>query len=432
VNAPTFAIRTERLGKKYRIGGEREPYRTLRESVTGLLRGSRRRRADAHVWALRDVSIEIMAGEVVGIIGRNGAGKSTLLKMLSRITEPTEGRADLRGRVGSLLEVGTGFHNELTGGENIYLSGAILGMRRAEIQRKFDQIVDFAEVAKFIDTPLKHYSSGMYLRLAFGVAAHLEPSILMVDEVLAVGDMAFQRKCLGKMQEVGDTGQTVLFVSHDLTAISRLAPRTLLLQDGNVRFSGPTEEALRLYAGEQHQQQDIASRLDRTGDGVIRIQQIRFYDSRGRIVTSVGSGEPVTIAISYTTQLGALHYADIALDMRFTDMLGHPVTTFSTRFCRARGESVLIGPSGVLRCRIPSLSLAEEIYSIDLWLAYRGGLADYVSRVQDLRVVTAQFFETGQEPVKRKHGAALIRHEWTASSCGVDQLGASLDASLAR
>ena len=224
-----IVIRVDSLSKQYRIGGKQEGYRTLRDTLTEtfvspfrrarkLLRGHAYGAAelDEIIWALRDISFEVKRGEVVGIIGRNGAGKTTLLKILSRITEPTEGYAEIHGRVGSLLEVGTGFHPELTGRENIYLNGAILGMKKAEIERKFDEIVDFAEIEKFIDTPVKHYSSGMYVRLAFAVAAHMEPEILLVDEVLAVGDAAFQKKCLGKMGEVAEGGRTVLFVSHNM------------------------------------------------------------------------------------------------------------------------------------------------------------------------------------------------------------------------
>jgi lipopolysaccharide transport system ATP-binding protein len=412
---PDFAIRTEHLSKRYMLGAERAPYRTLRESMTSAFsRASRQQARDRRkLWALRDITITIDQGDVVGVIGRNGAGKSTLLKVLSRITEPTEGRALIRGRVGSLLEVGTGFHNELTGRENIYLSGAILGMKRAEIRRKFDAMVEFAEVSRFIDTALKHYSSGMYLRLAFAVAAHLEPSILMVDEVLAVGDMAFQRKCIRKMQEVGQTGQTVLFVSHDLTTIARLAPRTIVLREGTVQFYGDTQEAMRIYSGEQNNDMvDLRTRKDRQGDGLIRICSLRFFDRQGHPVSSVGSGEPVTIAIGYTSELPSLQYDHLAVDMRFTDMLGHPITTFSTRFSAHEADGPL--PSnGTLTCHVPSLALAEETYSIDLWCAYKGGCADNLTRAGELRVVTAPFFESGQEPVKRKHGAALIRHDWS-------------------
>src|ERR1700685_964586 len=245
------AIRCEGLAKQYRIG-EREPYRTLRGAITDaftlrhrLLRSPSRissnGREDPNFWALKDVSFEIKRGEVLGIIGRNGAGKSTLLKILSRITEPTRGYADTWGRVGSLLEVGTGFHPELTGRENVYLNGAILGMRRAEIIRKFDEIVAFAEVEKFLDTPVKHYSSGMYMRLAFAVAAHLEPEILVVDEVLAVGDVEFQKKCLGKMHDVAtNQGRTVLFVSHNMAAVESMCDQALLLAHGRCPAGGTT------------------------------------------------------------------------------------------------------------------------------------------------------------------------------------------------
>lgn len=253
------AIRVENLGKMYRIGGPVERYRTFRDTVAqGFARAGRRVRSwfgggdgaapkYETIWALKDVSFEIQPGEVVGVIGRNGAGKSTLLKILSRITEPTAGRAVVRGRVGSLLEVGTGFHPELTGRENVYLNGAILGMKRAEVDRKFDEIVAFAEIEKFIDTPVKHYSSGMYVRLAFSVAAHLDTDILLVDEVLSVGDVKFQQKCMGRMQDRTFVGKTILFVSHNLPAIANFCPRTLLLDRGRLVCDGPTLEVLPAY-----------------------------------------------------------------------------------------------------------------------------------------------------------------------------------------
>jgi lipopolysaccharide transport system ATP-binding protein len=247
-----LAIRVDQLGKQYRIGGTRLPYQTLRDQLRQTLTAPwrfwrRPRPDDRRFWALRDVSFEVKRGDVVGIIGRNGAGKSTLLKILSRITEPTTGEVDLHGRVGSLLEVGTGFHPELTGRENVYLNGAILGMRREEIARKFDEIVAFAEVEKFIDTPVKHYSSGMYMRLAFAVAAHLEPEILVVDEVLAVGDAQFQEKCLGKMRSVAGQGRTVLFVSHNMQAIRQLCSRGVLLQQGKVAVGGSVDRCVAEY-----------------------------------------------------------------------------------------------------------------------------------------------------------------------------------------
>jgi lipopolysaccharide transport system ATP-binding protein len=244
-------IKVDNLGKQYRLGVDTAPYSTIREVVMDTLkaplRSLRRNGSDPTIWALRDVSFEIQAGEIVGIIGRNGAGKSTLLKILSRITHPTIGRVQLFGRVASLLEVGTGFHPELTGRENIFLNGSILGMSKTEIESKFDEIIAFAEIEKFIDTPVKRYSSGMYVRLAFAVAAHLEPEILIVDEVLAVGDYAFQQKCLNKMQDVSTHGRTVLFVSHNIGAISRLCSRCMLLDQGRLIDSGPTANVVQAY-----------------------------------------------------------------------------------------------------------------------------------------------------------------------------------------
>lgn len=291
-----IAIRVNGLSKRYRLG-ERESYRTFRDALSRTLAlpfraarsrlngGSKRTSREAHMWALDDVSFEIKKGEAVGVVGRNGAGKSTLLKILSRITEPTRGYADINGRVGSLLEVGTGFHQELSGRENIYLNGAIIGMKRAEIGRKFDDIVAFAEIEKFVDTPVKHYSSGMYLRLAFSVAAHLEPEILLVDEVLAVGDVAFQRKCLGKMEDVAANGRTVLFVSHNLGAVRELCKSSIILKDGHLDFRGPVVEGLAHYSRSLAEDGE-ESRL--SGGGWNRVT---INDSIEAIASS-NSGEP--------------------------------------------------------------------------------------------------------------------------------------------
>ncbi len=301
-------IKAQHVSKQYRLGARAARYGTLREafveSAKAPLRRLRRNgRAPAPtIWALNDVSFEIPPGQVVGIIGRNGAGKSTLLKVLSRITRPTRGRVELYGRVGSLLEVGTGFHPELTGRENTFLSGAILGMHRAEIARKFDEIVAFAEVEKFIDTPVKHFSSGMYLRLAFAVAAHLEPDILIVDEVLAVGDMAFQRKCLNKMQDVQGHGRTVLFVSHSMPAISRLCQRVLLLSEGAVVRDGPTPEVVSFYLGS-----GLGTTAERRwedadqapGNGVARLRSVRVRSELGATIDAVDIRRPVAVELVY-------------------------------------------------------------------------------------------------------------------------------------
>ena len=307
-------IRVEGLGKRYRIGTRRAGYSTLRDSVTGLVsmplrlveRLLRRRTGGVtgtndEIWAVEDVSFEVRRGEVVGIIGRNGAGKSTLLKILSRITEPTEGRAEIHGRVGSLLEVGTGFHPELTGRENIYLNGAIMGMRRAEIDQKFDEIVAFSEISRFIDTPVKRYSSGMYIRLAFAVAAHLEQEILVVDEVLAVGDYKFQEKCLDKMKEVTGQGRTILFVSHNLKAIAQICPRVVLLQDGQIIRDGEAASVIREYTGGTRSEvAEVAWTAERApGDHVVKLLGVHIRDNKNGVRSEFKYTEPIAICVTF-------------------------------------------------------------------------------------------------------------------------------------
>lgn len=299
------AIAADGLSKRYRIGELQASYGTLRESIVRAgkrLRGGHHLHHHEEVWALRDVSFDVAEGEVLGVIGRNGAGKSTLLKILTRITTPTEGRAEIRGRVGSLLEVGTGFHPELTGRENVYLNGSILGMKRREIAGKLGDIVEFAEIERFIDTPVKRYSSGMYVRLAFAVAAHLEPEILLVDEVLAVGDAEFQRRCLGRMQDFGRSGRTVLFVSHNMTAIARLCERTILLDGGRVVRDGPSAEVVGQYLqsgqgmGSLRQWPDVETA---PGDDVARMRWIRVVQG-DETVDSADVRRPVGIEIAFT------------------------------------------------------------------------------------------------------------------------------------
>ena len=305
-----IAVRVENLGKRYTIGGPQAQYQTMRETATQMALAPLRRLrqlgrpgpVEEAFWALKDVSFEVKQGDVVGIIGRNGAGKTTLLKILSRITNPTEGYAETRGRVGSLLEVGTGFHPELTGRENIYLNGAILGMKRGEIDRKFDEIVAFSEIEKFLDTPVKRYSSGMYVRLAFAVAAHLEPEILLVDEVLAVGDAAFQKKCLGKMGDVSLEGRTVLFVSHNMAAIQRLSSNCLLLDEGQVVTRGDTREVMERYLSDQRSADafvaiDELSR-DRGLGSRARISGLRILDADMNPTRRVAFGDTFTVELT--------------------------------------------------------------------------------------------------------------------------------------
>lgn len=298
------ALRVEDLGKRYKLGvttGGRASYRSLREDLAGMFRRDREQAESRELWALRHVSFEISAGERVGVIGRNGAGKSTLLKLLSRITAPTEGRIEIRGRIGSLLEVGTGFHPELTGRDNISLAGAILGMRHREIEAKLDDIVEFAGVARFLDTPVKRYSSGMYLRLAFAVAAHLEPEILLVDEVLAVGDADFQKKCLGRMEEIGESGRTVVFVSHSMPSVLRLCDRVILFDHGGVLADGSPREVIRHYLESglgSSAEREWSSPEDAPGDQVCRLKAVRVVQN-GHVEEEIDIEREVQIEVEY-------------------------------------------------------------------------------------------------------------------------------------
>jgi lipopolysaccharide transport system ATP-binding protein len=300
-----IAIRAENIGKRYRIGATQgvARYRSLREDIAELASRRRRKAREGHrdLWALKDVSFEIGAGETVGIIGRNGAGKSTLLKILARITPPTSGRGETVGRVGSLLEVGTGFHPELTGRENIRLSAAIMGMRRLEVQARFDEIVEFSGLEMFLDTPVKRYSSGMYMRLAFSVAAHLEPEILLVDEVLAVGDAEFQKKCLGRMEDLGGAGRTVLFVSHSMPSVLRLCPRVILLDGGHITADGNGSHVVEEYMGRGGggAEREWPDPETAPGDDHIRMKGVRVVGETGKPVAEVDIREPISIEIDY-------------------------------------------------------------------------------------------------------------------------------------
>lgn len=300
------AISIEHISKRYRIGGLHPGYMTFREMLGGVLTSPFRklRNGNGHqtIWALTDVNLQIGQGELVGIIGHNGAGKSTLLKILSRVTKPTTGEVELFGRIGSLLEVGTGFHPDLTGRENIFLSGAILGMRRTEIERKFDEIVAFSELEKFIETSVKWYSSGMYVRLAFSVAAHLEPEILMMDEVLAVGDAAFQQKCLDKMRDIRQQGRTILFVSHDMTAITRLCKRVVLLENGRVACDGEPSEVVNRYLRSTFKTGPLREWVDAAeapGDDVVRLRRVRVHNENSETISAVDIRKRFGIELTY-------------------------------------------------------------------------------------------------------------------------------------
>ncbi|HXG51590.1 MAG TPA: ABC transporter ATP-binding protein [candidate division Zixibacteria bacterium] len=383
-------IRVENLSKCYRIGAAQAPYDTLRDKIAGGLASvfSRNGRppTEGFVWALKDVSFDVSEGEVVGIIGKNGAGKSTLLKILSRITEPTAGRAEIRGRLGCLLEVGTGFHPELTGRENIYLSGAILGMRKTEIDRKFDEIVAFSEVEKFIDTAVKHYSSGMYVRLAFAVAAHLEPEILVVDEVLAVGDIGFQNKCLGKMGDVARQGRTVLFVSHNMGAIANLCTAAIWLDGGKIALRGDVTSIIGAYVkNSTAPNRAEPGNYRRVGTGEARIRKARLLDTEGQERETFSMGE--TIVVDFDVEFyQSLPAAYLSLQIKRVEM-GLQVVHLESQDCGFVPERVSGGCRRRYRVEIPNCLLYPASYHITLCVWAQGATYDYVADVLTFTMV---------------------------------------------
>lgn len=378
------AIRVERLGKRYRLGASQRAYSTLREKLTSavlapvrraaaVLRGQSTIVSRETIWALRDVSIEIDRGEVIGVIGRNGAGKTTLLKILSRITEPTEGRAEIYGRVGSLLEVGTGFHPELTGRENIYLNGAILGMKRVEIDRKFDEIVAFAEVERFIDTQVKHYSSGMFLRLAFAVAAHLDPDILLIDEVLAVGDQAFQKKCLEKVGEITGEGRTVLFVSHNLYAVQALCKSVLWMDQGGIRELGETGRVTASYRLEVAKSGAQSAERDDKDTDIAAIQSIAVNGVQSRYVDL---HDPSTLRVEWDFEIRKSSRISLGVSLSTAD--GVYVSGLATGL---EGRTFGLEP-GVYSTalEIPNLKLASGVYVLRINLMNEDGSSSFSYR----------------------------------------------------
>ena len=418
-----IVLSAEHLSKQYVLGTGRDRFRTLRDamaqaasrSVSRLKDGERKSSKREILYALQDVSFEVKQGDVLGVIGRNGAGKSTLLKILSRITEPTSGRARIRGRVGSLLEVGTGFHGELTGRENVYLNGAILGMKRADIDLRFDEIVDFAEVSRFLDTPVKRYSSGMTVRLAFAVAAHLEPEILLVDEVLAVGDVAFQRKCIGKMTEVAGEGRTVLFVSHNMAIMQALCKRGLLLEGGKVHTDGTIDEAVSGYlrsVEESGSASDLLERTDTRGWREVRLSEVEITGGDGDEL--LATGRPARFVFNTVAPYDTDSPVGRRLTVTFTifNSLGQPICTLDS------GDN---GPADVEHpgqrsfvCDIPQLPLVPGRYRIDVEVHGRAYLQDGVEGAATFDVEQGTL---NGRPVSGGHkGDIALGHVWTVPS----------------
>lgn len=412
-----IAIQVRGLGKKYIIGGPQKKYHTFRDAIVNSVRAPFRRLTQRDIdqssnefWALKNVSFEVKIGEVIGIIGRNGAGKSTLLKILSRITTPTEGEVDIYGRVGSLLEVGTGFHPELTGRENIFLSGSILGMRKLEIEEKFDEIVKFAEIEKFIDTPVKRYSSGMYVRLAFAVAAHMDTEILLVDEVLAVGDAGFQKKCLGKMGDVAKEGRTVLFVSHNMAAVSALCSRAILLENGKLVLNDSTKQIIEMYLNVLSDTANIAlsERTDRKGNGVVRFTDIWLSDITGKKIDHVYSGQNININIKYESKTNhPIRNFRVAFSLR--NPLNIQISDIASDIAGYLWEN--IPPNGIVVCTLPKLPLNSGIYVFNAICYVNEIMADWILNVHEIYVEGGDFFNSGKIP-ERAWGPLLLSQKW--------------------
>ncbi len=421
VMSSDLVIKAENIGKLYRLGARDVVNRTLRDSIVDSVsrlnpfsrsNGNRQSNVQNDLWALKGVDFEIRSGEVVGIIGRNGAGKSTLLKVLSRITDPTEGRMEIFGRVGSLLEVGTGFHPELSGRENIYLNGSILGMSRREIERKFDEIVAFAEIEQFIDTPVKRYSSGMYVRLAFAVAAHLEPEILVIDEVLAVGDAAFQKKCLGKMGDAAKQGRTVLFVSHNTAALLNLCDRGILLERGKLAADGGIEAIVQRYLSSlrTHVSWDLSNCQERQGQGRVRFTRVRFEDEHGRPVEQGVSGQPLVIILDYQS-IDERPLSDCRLSIVFADNLGQVLFNCASELTIS--EPVTLSPSGSVRCVIPKLPLSQNQYLLTLFIAVNREVEDWINNAIEFDVADGDYYGTGRlYPEGWRGKGVMVDHRW--------------------
>lgn len=421
MSKPIISVRG--IGKRYRLGAIHggQSYKALRDTITDGLKAPfrmffnnnskallRNNNSPKEFWALKDISFDVQQGEVIGIIGRNGAGKSTLLKILSQITEPTEGEIHLGGRMASLLEVGTGFHPELTGRENIFMNGAILGMTRSEIKKKFGEIVAFAEVEKFLDTPVKRYSSGMYVRLAFAVAAHLEPEILVVDEVLAVGDAAFQNKCLGKMHNIAAGGRTVLFVSHNMAAIRNLCGRVAFLRNGLIANVGKTQEMVAMYLAEGRDTPAIPlpQRTDREGNGLIRITGLTMNNSDGVAMANICSGDTVRFDIDY---ISIDRCRRTSFHIGFYDIFGVQIIHCSSLVTGFTFESLRC--QGQISCIIQRLPLPPGRYMLNVAALQEGTLLDRVERAMEMNVVAGDYYGSG-DTSSFNWAKCLVDHTW--------------------
>ena len=419
-----LAIQAVKLSKNYRLGEAQKykalrdvladivyaPFRILRSAASSNTR-SEKGSDDTLFSALKDVSFDVRKGEVVGVIGRNGAGKTTLLKVLSRVTRPTAGHAVVRGRMGSLIDLGTGFHPELTGRENIFLNGSILGMKKREIDLKFDEIVEFAEIEKFLDTPVKRYSAGMYLRLAFAVAAHLDPEILLIDEVLAVGDHAFQAKCMRKMQDVGESGRTILFVSHNLAAVRAICPRTLWVSEGSIAADGETNDVIEKYIEESSAAITSGSLVDHPGrwkgmQALLQHVEILNSDSVPVSAISAGAGLKVRVQLKLSSDLGKVH-----VSAGVHDHMGDRIAFLSSFF----QDSFVHGkPRFTAICEIPSLPLVPGRYFVWLWVEHGKSKVDVVENAAEFEVIPSDFFGSSRLPEGPGRGKVLLESRWSA------------------
>lgn len=415
--AKDTVIKVEGLSKQYQLNknaGQRDD--TLYSSFLNGMRNVRnlgRKKETVEFWALKDVSFEIQAGDRVGIIGRNGAGKSTLLKILSRITPPTSGKVEYYGRMASLLEVGTGFHGDLSGRENIYLNGSILGMSKHEIDRKFDEIVEFAEIEKFLDTPVKRYSSGMYVRLAFAVAAHLEPEILIVDEVLAVGDIAFQKKCIGKMKDVSQNeGRTILFVSHNMAAIQNICDKCIYMRNGELIDYNATELVIPKYllSSQSSSTVQLADRADRMGNGAVRFQSIVYRDGQGNVITAAQCGSALNMELHLLADK-AHSLAHLHLSVGIDDENGQRITQLNNTNTNQVFEKFEPGIF-IVNIHIPALPLSGGSYTIALFASVNSEIADWIQEATMLDVENGDFFKTGRLP-EESQGNFYLNHSFS-------------------